>query len=143
MKFHRKLLKIKSVEIEPYKEQHFDFDSKNAQMEAEISYNRIFELCKSSIGKKSFDSFFKNVKMVQGGVNKEEKKDKFEHKNSQEYNSGNETFDMNNLYVDNNWSNMGKSYVLKNNENTIKSLDMDYALLLDKENKLILQKKKL
>ena len=50
---------------------------------------------------------------------------------------------MNNLYVDNNWSNMGKSYVLKNNENTIKSLDMDYALLLDKENKLILQKKKL
>ena len=143
MKFHRKLLKIKSVEIEPYKEQHFDFDSKNAQMEAEISYNRIFELCKSSIGKKSFDSFFKNVKMVQGGVNKEEKKDKFEHKNSQEYNSGNETFDMNNLYVDNNWSNMGKSYVLKNNENTIKSLDMDYALLLDKENKLILKKKKL
>ena len=72
---------------------------KNAQMEAEISYNRIFELCKSSIGKKSFDSFFKNVKMVQGGVNKEEKKDKFEHKNSQEYNSGNETFDMNNLVL--------------------------------------------
>jgi hypothetical protein len=47
------------------------------------------------------------------------------------------------MYVDNNWSNVGKNYVLKNNENTIKSLDMEYALLMDKENKLNLQKKNL
>ena len=143
LKFHRRLLKTKSVEIEPYKEQHLDFDSKKTQMEAELTYNRIFELCKSSIGKKSFDNFFKNIKMIQSGVNKEEKKDKFEHKNSLEYNSGNDTFDINSMYVDNNWSNVGKNYVLKNNENTIKSLDMEYALLMDKENKLNLQKKKL
>lgn len=146
IKFHRKLLKTKSCEIEQYKEEHFDYDSKKPQLEADLAYDRIYELCKSSIGKKSFDNFFKNIRMVQSiqnGSNKEEEKTKLKQKNSQEYNTGNESFDINTLYINNNWDTIGKNYIIKNNEKKIHLLDMEYDILNHRENELKSYRKKI
>ena len=40
---------------------------------------------------------------------------KFKKKNSQEYNSRNDTFDMNKIYSDNKWNENGNKFILKNN----------------------------
>ena len=143
LKFHRKLLKTKSCEIEPYKELLFEFDAKKTEEEAELAYDRMFELCKSSIGKKSFEHFFKNMKLFQTGANKEEEKKKFEQKNSQEYNSGKEFFDINNIYVNNNWNYTGNNYIFKNNEKNINLLDQEYGFLINRERELKIFKRKI
>lgn len=93
MKFHKQLLKNKSSENESYKEEYFDFDSKKAEMEADIAYNRILALCKSSIQKKNFDNFFNEVKLFQASTTRDNNKIKFKTKTSPKNNLENDKND--------------------------------------------------
>ena len=139
LKFHRQLLEAKSCEIEAYEDIN-DYDSKKSEQEAEIKFNRILELCKSSIGKKNFDKFFKNVKLFKESTEKGSEKIKFKKKNSQEYNSRNDTFDMNKIYSDNKWNENGNKFILKNNETKYKILNNKYEDLVNRENELSMKK---
>ena len=65
MKFHRKLLEAKSCEIEAYEDIN-DYDSKKSEQEAEIKFNRILELCKSSKLSTLYIFFDKSVKYFLG-----------------------------------------------------------------------------
>ena len=146
IKFHRKLLKAKSCEIEPFKEELPEFDSKKVQLDAELSYDRILEICKSSINKKSFGRFFKNIKMIKEGAFKddENKKNKnFKQQNSQEYHFDNDSFDINILYKGKNFDTNGKNIVFNNNDKKIKTLDMECELVNIRENELKNKDKKL
>ncbi len=142
IKFHQKLLRTKICEIEPYKEEKFDFDLRKIESNAKETYDRIFELCRASIGRKNLDQYYKSIKLITGETNKEEKKTKFKKRNSQAYNTKDD-FDLNKIYIDNNLSQFGKTYILNNNKQKIKVLENEYDILTSRENKIIDLKKQL
>ena len=142
LKFHKKLLHAKSCEIEPFKDEKNELDLKKSALEAETTYSRILEICKSNLGKKNFDSFFKNVKLIKDGATKNGKKIKFEKQNSLDYNlAKKKKFDLNKIYPNNQWSIVGKNYVMQNNLKQIKILDFEYIKAINKTNELIRYKK--
>ena len=140
IKFHQKLLRTKICEIEPYKEEKFDFDLRKIESNAKETYDRIFELCRASIGRKNLDQYYKSIKLITGETNKEEKKTKFKKRNSQAYNTKDD-FDLNKIYIDNNLSQFGKTYILNNNKQKIKVLENEYDILTSRESKIIDLKK--
>ena len=140
IKFHQKLLRTKICEIEPYKEEKFDFDLRKIESNAKETYNRIFELCRASIGRKNLDQYYKSIKLITGETNKEEKKTKYKKRNSQAYNTKDD-FDLNKIYIDNNLSQFGKTYILNNNKQKIKVLENEYDILTSRESKIIDLKK--
>ena len=142
IKFHQKLLRTKICEIEPYKEEKFDFDLRKIESNAKETYDRIFELCRASIGRKNLDQYYKSIKLITGETNKEEKKTKFKKRNSQAYNTKDD-FDLNKIYIDNNLSQLGKTYILNNNKQKIKVLENEYDILTSRESKIIDLKKQL
>lgn len=142
IKFHQKLLRTKICEIEPYKEEKFDFDLRKIESNAKETYDRIFELCRASIGRKNLDQYYKSIKLITGETNKEEKKTKYKKRNSQAYNTKDD-FDLNKIYIDNNLSQFGKTYILNNNKQKIKVLENEYDILTSRESKIIDLKKQL
>ena len=142
IKFHQKLLRTKICEIEPYKEEKFDFDLRKIESNAKETYDRIFELCRASIGRKNLDQYYKSIKLITGETNKEEKKTKYKKRNSQAYNTKDD-FDLNKIYIDNNLSQLGKTYILNNNKQKIKVLENEYDILTSRESKIIDLKKQL
>ena len=140
IKFHQKLLRTKICEIEPYKEEKFDFDLRKIESNAKETYDRIFELCRASIGRKNLDQYYKSIKLITGETNKEEKKTKYKKRNSQAYNTKDD-FDLNKIYIDNNLSQLGKTYILNNNKQKIKVLENEYDILTSRESKIIDLKK--
>ena len=140
IKFHQKLLRTKICEIEPYKEEKFDFDLRKIESNAKETYDRIFELCRASIGRKNLDQYYKSIKLITGETNKEEKKTKYKKRNSQAYNTKDD-FDLNKIYIDNNLSQFGKTYILNNNKQKIKVLENEYDILTSRESKIIDLKK--
>ena len=147
LKFHRKLLEAKSCEIEPFKEEKNEFDSKRSALEAETTFNRIIELCKSSEDKKSFDNFFKSVRLIKEGTtkNRNMKKIEFEKQNIIDYNLSkkNLNFDLNKIYTDNQLNTIGKDYVMQNNLKQIKTLDLEYKISINKAKELLHNKIKI
>ena len=141
LKFHKGLLNAKSCEIEPFKEEKNELDLKKSVLDAETTYNRILELCKSTSGKKNFDSFFKTVKLIKDGATKNGKKIKFEKQNTLEYNLIKKNFDLNIIYPNNQWGIVGKNYVIENNLKQIKILDFEYKNAINKRNELLHNKK--
>ena len=142
IKFHQNLLRTKICEIEPYKEEKFDFDLRKIESNAKETYDRIFELCRASIGRKNLDQYYKSIKLITGETNKEEKKTKYKKRNSQAYNTKDD-FDLNKIYIDNNLSQLGKTYILNNNKQKIKVLENEYDILTSRESKIIDLKKQL
>ena len=142
IKFHQKLLRTKICEIEPYKEEKFDFDLRKIESNAKETYDRIFELCRASIGRKNLDQYYKSIKLITGETNKEEKKTKYKKRNSQAYKTKDD-FDLNKIYIDNNLSQFGKTYILNNNKQKIKVLENEYDILTSRESKIIDLKKQL
>ena len=140
IKFHQKLLRTKICEIEPYKEEKFDFDLRKIESNAKETYDRIFELCRASIGRKNLDQYYKSIKLITGETNKEEKKTKYKKRNAQAYNTKDD-FDLNKIYIDNNLSQLGKTYILNNNKQKIKVLENEYDILTSRESKIIDLKK--
>jgi hypothetical protein len=135
IKFHQKLLRTKICELEPFKGAKFEFDLKKEELKAEATYDRILEVCKSSIGRKNFDNLYKNLKFVE--ANKEEKKIEFKTKLSKDYNTKKIEFDLNNLYMNKNWNLIGKNFILNNNKQKIKMLENECTVLTNRENKII------
>ena len=142
IKFHQKLLRTKICEIVPYKEEKFYFDLRKIESNAKETYDRIFELCRASIGRKNLDQYYKSIKLITGETNKEEKKTKYKKRNSQAYNTKDD-FDLNKIYIDNNLSQLGKTYILNNNKQKIKVLENEYDILTSRESKIIDLKKQL
>ena len=140
IKFHQKLLRTKICEIEPYKEQKFDFDLRKVESNAEETFDRIFELCRASVGRKSLEQYYKSIKLITSDTNKGEKKIIFKKRSSQAYNTKDD-FDLNKIYNDNNWSALGKNYVLNINKQKLKLLDNEYNALTSRESKIINLKK--
>ena len=131
IKFHQKLLRTKICEIEPFKDEKFEFDLKKEEQKAEATYDRILEVCRSSFRRKNFDNFYKNLRL--GETNKEEKKTEFKAKLSKDYNTKKIEFDINNLYMNNNLNMIGKNFIMNNNKQKIKILENE----INRENKII------
>ena len=132
IKFHKKLLKSKSVECEVTKEP-CEFDCKKTKRDAELTFNTMLEIAKSALNKKNFTNFFEEQKNLSENditnnlLFKEKKKKKhfdIKHNNGKEGKS----------FCEN------KSQVLKKNEEYLKILDVGYDKIIKKE-KLIHQYK--
>ena len=139
IKFHRKLLKSKSCELECTKEPT-EFDLKKSRRDAELTFNKIYELCKSSSNKKNIHNYLKQRNLSNTGMsgtmttssdfNKKVlyslyqvfKEDKKEDK----------VLDV-----------IEKKHILFNNEEKIEMLNMEYEQMIQKENEIKNKKKKL
>ena len=141
IKFHQNLLRTKICEIEPFKNEKFELDLRKIELNAESTYDRIFEISKASIDRKSLDQYIKSIKFITAEASKDEKKIK--NRNSHSSNSKDD-FDLNKMYTDNNnWSTFGNSYILNINKQKIKLLDKEYNLLSTRESKINDLKKQL
>ena len=143
IKFHINLLKSKSCELELTKEPT-EYDSKRMRREAERTFDKIFELCKSSTSKKNISNLLKhkiigntnisnnaNINMsTYGEINRKKifnfydefKEDEKEDKiiDAKE-----------------------KKYILLNNEEKMKILNMEYEQMVQKEKDIKNKKKNL
>ena len=142
IKFHQNLLRTKICEIEPYKNEKFEFDLRKIELNAESTYDRIFELSKASIDRKSLDQYIKSIKYIAAETSKDEKKIKCQNGNYQA-NKSKDDLDLNKMYIDNNWSTLGNSYILNINKQKIKLLDKEYNMLSNRESKINDLKKQL
>ena len=140
LKFHQNLLRTKICEIEPFKEEKFEFDLRKIELNAESTYDRIFEISKASIDRKSLDQYIKSIKFITAEASKDEKKIKNRNSHS---NNSKDDFDLNKMYTDNNWSKFGNCYILNINKQKIKLLDKEYNLLSTRESKINDLKKQL
>ena len=143
IKFHRKLLESKSVELEMTKEPQ-DFDAKKMKRDAERTFNKILELCKSSVNK-NINNYLRqrlrenstlNInRNISGSLsNKNEKKNKDIIKN------------FHYIFNDKNKSDKildakEKKYILLNNEEKMKILNMECEQMNQKENEIKKKKK--
>ena len=134
-----KLLKSKSCELECTKEPT-EFDLKKSRRDAELTFNKIYELCKSSSNKKNIQNYLKQKNLSNTGM------------------SGNMTTnsDLNkkvlySLYQvfkeekkkDKDLDVIEKKHILFNNEEKIEMLNMEYEQMIQKENEIKNKKKKL
>ena len=137
IKFHRKLLQSKSCELECTKEPN-EFDLKKTKRDAELTFNKMFELCKSSTNKKNIHNYIKQRNILNVGMN------------------GNITTnsDMKASYSlyeivkedkipDRVLDSREKKSILLHNEEKMKELNMEYEQMIRKENELKEKKIKL
>ena len=138
IKFHRKLLSSKSCELECTKEPN-EFDLKKSKRDADLAFNKIFELCKSSNSKKNIANFLKQRNFINGGINgnlttSSEKKMVY---------SLYDIFKGNKKEEDRKLDEKEKKYILLNNEEKMKQLNMEYEQMVHKEGELKEKKIKL
>ena len=143
IKFHRKLLESKSVELEMTKEPQ-DFDAKKMKRDAERTFNKILELCKSSVNK-NINNYLRqrlrenstlniNGNMSGSMSNKNDKKNKDIIKNFEYiFNDKNKQ--------DKILDDKEKKYILLNNEEKMKILNMECEQMIQKENEIKNKKK--
>jgi hypothetical protein len=145
IKFHRKLLESKTVELELTKEPQ-DFDAKKMKRDAERTFNKILELCKASVSK-NINNYLRqrlrenstlnlNGNMNGSMSNKNEKKNKDIIKSFQyifnDKNKRDKILDA-----------KEKKYILLNNEEKMKILNMECEQMNQKENEIKNKKKQL
>ena len=145
IKFHRKLLESKTVELELTKEPQ-DFDAKKMKRDAERTFNKILELCKASVNK-NINNYLRqrlrensnlnlNGNMNGSMSNKNEKKNKDIIKSFQyifnDKNKRDKILDA-----------KEKKYILLNNEEKMKILNMECEQMNQKENEIKNKKKQL
>ena len=142
--FQKKLLQSKSCELECTKEP-IVFDLKKTQRDAELTFNKVYELCKSSLQKKNFDDFLRmrnlSSNTLYGNTTTVVSKNKKKKRTSLEQifkdNSKKEKFKLKTM------NQTGKKFISFTNEKKMKEVNMDYTKLLDKENGIIKKKRKL
>ena len=134
IKFHRKLLKSKSCELECTKEVD-EFDAKKSKRDADMAFNKIFELCKASSHKKNIANYIKkrNMAIGAGGPSVTTHSDK------------KVVYSLYDIFKDNNNNNIqedrildskDKKYILINNEEKMKELNMEYEQMIHRESEL-------
>ena len=152
IKFHVKLLKTKSCELELTRERQ-DFDSKEVKRDAERTFNKIFEICKSSTNKKDIANYMKNTIRMNSKINSNSNNSMNKDGNLTTINEKSNKI-ANNFYGffdedkknDNNDRNLDakeKKRILLNNEEKMKILNMEFEQMNQKENELKIKKKKL
>ena len=139
IKFQRNLLKSKSCELDCTREPN-EFDLKKTKIDAELVFNKIYELCKSSTNKKNIEKYLKEKKIPNNT------------------NNGNmttvSTINKNDVYSlyqmlkdgkqkDIIFDEKEKKKILLKNEEKMKELNMEYEQMIQKENEIKNQKKKL
>ena len=136
IKFHRKLLQSKSCEIECIKDPN-EFDIKKTRRDAELTFNKIFELCKSETNKKNISKYMKLRNMANGAGNNittiNDKKDIF---SFYEVDSDKEEEDR---ILDE----KEKKNILHKNEEEMKELNLEYEQMIQKEQEIKEKKIKL
>ena len=137
IKFHRKLLESKSCEIECTKEQN-EFDLKKVRRDADLAFNKIFELCKSETSKKNISKYMKLRNMANGGGNNiittsSDKKEVFSL-----YEVFNDKEEENRILDE-----KEKKNILYKNEEKMKELNMEYEQMIQKEQEIKEKKIKL
>ena len=65
IKFHRGLLQSKTCEIECTREP-IEFDLKKSKRDADLTFNKIFEICKSQTNKKNISNYIKQRNIMSG-----------------------------------------------------------------------------
>ena len=138
IKFHRKLLSSKSCEVECTKEPN-EFDLKKCRRDADMAFNKIFELCKSSSNKKNISKYLKQRKLLSGGTNinlttSSDKKVVY---------SLYEVFRDNKTDEDRVLDEKEKKIILLKNEEKMKELNMEYEKMIQKESEIKEKKIKL
>ena len=137
IKFHRKLLKSKSSELESAKDYN-EFDLKKTKRDAELTFNKIFELCKSSSNKKNIHNYLMLRNMGNVGMNA----------NMTTYNDIKETYSLYETFKEDKKEDRvldvkEKKNILFKNEEKMKELNMEYEQMIQKENELKNKKIKL
>ena len=152
IKFHVKLLKTKSCELELTRERQ-DFDSKEVKRDAERTFNKIFEICKSSTNKKDIANYMKNTIRMNSKINSNAN-------NSMNIDGNLTTINEKSSKIANNFYGFfdedkkndnndriidakEKKRILLNNEEKMKILNMEFEQMNQKENELKIKKKKL
>ena len=130
IKFHRKLLKSKSCELECTKESN-EFDLKKIKRDAELAFNKIFELCKSSTNKKNLHNYLKIRNMGNVGMN-----GNLTTNNDTKVTYSYEIFKEEKKEDDRLVDAKEKKNILLKNEETMKELNMEYEQMIQKENEL-------
>ena len=152
IKFHLKLLKTKSCELELTRERQ-DFNSKEVKRDAERTFNKIFEICKSSTNKKDIANYMKNTIRMNSKINSNANNSMNMDGNLTTINEKSSKI-ANNFYGffffykknDNNDRIIDakeKKRILLNNEEKMKILNMEFEQMNQKENELKIKKKKL
>jgi hypothetical protein len=136
IKFHRKLLASKSCELECTKEPT-EFDLKKSKRDAELEFNKIFELCKSSSNKKNLANYIKHKNMgMSGSMTTQSDKNKSIIFSKYQINRENKK-------VDRILDDKEKKRILNRNEEKIEILNFEYENMIQKENEIKIRKKKL
>ena len=135
IKFHRKLLQSKSCEID--KEPN-EFDIKKTRRDADLAFNKIFELCKSETNKKNISKYMKLRNMANGGGNNvittsNDKKDIFSF-----YEVVNDKEEEDRILDE-----KEKKNILLKNEEKMKELNLEYEQMIQKEQEIKEKKIKL
>ena len=150
--FHVNLLKTKSCELELTRERQ-DFDSKEVKRDAERTFNKIFEICKSSTNKKDIANYMKNTIRMNSKINSNAN-------NSMNIDGNLTTINEKSSKIANNFYGFfdedkkndnndriidakEKKRILLNNEEKMKILNMEFEQMNQKENELKIKKKKL
>lgn len=141
IKFHRKLLSSKSCEIECTKDRN-EFDLKKSRRDADMAFNKIFELCKSSTNKKNISKYLKQRNLIMGGggminttlTTSSDKKVVY---------SVYEIFRDNKNDENRALDDQEKKIILLNNEEKMKELNMEYEQMIQKESEIKEKKIKL
>ena len=152
IKFHVKLLKTKSCELELTRERQ-DFNSKEVKRDAERTFDKIFEMCKSSTNKKDIVNYMKNTIRMNSKINSNANNSMNMDGNLTTINEKSSKI-ANNFYGffdedkknDNNDRILDakeKKIILLNNEEKMKILNMEFEQMNQKENELKIKKKKL
>ena len=138
IKFHRKLLSSKSCEVECTKDPN-EFDLKKSRRDADMAFNKILELCKSSTNKKNISKYLKQRNLINGGTNSHltTSSDK------KVVNSLYEVFRGNRNEEDRALDEKEKKNILLKNEEKMKELNMEYEQMIQKESELKEKKIKL
>lgn len=138
IKFHRKLLSSKTCEVECTKELN-EFDLKKCRRDADMAFNKIFELCKSSTNKKNITKYLKQRNLINGGTNSHltTSSDK------KVVNSLYEVFRGNKNDEDRALDEKEKKNILLKNEEKMKELNMEYEQMIQKESEIKEKKIKL
>ncbi len=141
IKFHRKLLSSKSCELECTKEP-IEFDLKKSKRDAELEFNKIYELCKSATNKKNIVTFIKQKNMLNTGLvgylNLTTHSDKSKNIIYSMYQTNRENKNADRILDDEE-----KKMILSANEEKIEMLNIEYEQMLERENELKNRQKKL
>ena len=132
IKFHRELLSSKSCELEWAKDQN-EFDSKKVKRDAEMTFNRMYELIKSSTNKKNFTNYlnWRSADVsIPNNTNNHTSSSYLKIQGYSLYECFNEEDKFDNKPLDAE----EKKKILIKNEAKMKELNMEYEQMIQKEN---------